>query len=296
MDGSKGLTYPRIDLKDYTLDENLPASLPTQHTHSASQTDLGLLEQLPLELLQASLLQLDPRSLINFRMVNRRGCPTVDNIPQFSSITKHAQIAVRAALAIRTAPWITCKQLHNTLCTAERRNCGDFGGYIYMLTCERGCFLCISNDKRYLPYDLTPKGFKTLRDALCDLPHMKSIPGRYSPLTKKCSRRLRLWDRESAKRSASSMEQVERTEANTFDGKSGNKLRFMAVVEVPVLDPRTGVLEQGVHCLGCKNSHTHRSQHVRRKFNERSFQTHIDEFGPLVDDENRIGDKVHRKW
>lgn len=244
MDSFKGLTYPRIDLKDYTLDENLPASLPIQHTRSASQTDLGLLEQLSLELLQASLLQLDLRSLINFQMLNRRGCSTVDNIPQFNSITKHAQVAVRAALTIRTAPWITCKQLHNTLSTAECRTCEDFGGYIYMLTCERVYFLCISNDKRYLPYDLTLRRFKTLRDALSDLPHMMSIPGRYFPLIKKCSRRLRLWDRESAKRFAISMEEVERAEANTFDTKSGNKLRFMAVVEVPVLDPRTGILER----------------------------------------------------
>lgn len=91
------------------------------------------------------------------------------------------------------------------------------------------------------------------------------------------------------------MEQVERDEARTSDNKSGNRLRFMAIVEVPVLDPRTGTSEQGVYCLGCKDSHANRSQHFRRKFNECSFQAHIEEIGRLVDDENRIGYKVHRK-
>lgn len=124
---------------------------------------------------------------------------------------------------------------------------------------------------------------------------MRGIPGRYSPLIKKCPRRLRLWDRESANRSAIPIEEVKRVEANAFDGKSGNKLRFMAIVEVPVLNPRTRASEQGVYCLGCKNSHTHRPQHFRRKYNERSFQAHLDELGCIEDDENHIGNKVHRR-
>lgn len=134
MDSFKALTYARINLKDYTLGANLPASLPNNRTRNSPQTDLGLLERLPLELLQVGLLQLDLRSLINFRMVNRRGLLTVDSIPQFDSIMEHAQIAVRAALAIRTAPWITCKQLYDALRTTKCKSCGDFGGYIYMLT------------------------------------------------------------------------------------------------------------------------------------------------------------------
>lgn len=91
------------------------------------------------------------------------------------------------------------------------------------------------------------------------------------------------------------MQQIERDEARTFDGKSGNKLRFMAIVEVPVWDPRTRTSEQGVYCLGCKDSHANRSQHVRRKFNERSFEAHIEEFCRVVDDEDRIGYKVLRR-
>lgn len=297
MDDFKALTYPRLNMKDNTLDENLPSFPSTQHTHNAPQTDIGWLGQLPLELFQAVLLHLDLRSLINFRMVNRRGCLTVDSIPQFSSITKHAQVAIQAALAIQTAPWITCERLYDTLCTIECKTCGDFAGYIYMLTCERVCFLCLSDNERFLPYDLTPRKYKTLRDALCDLPHMKSIPGRYCPLPKKCSRRFRLWDRESARSSTISMEQVEQADANTFDGKSDNKLRFMAIVEVPVLDPKTGESEQGRYCLGCKNSYSGQSRHFRRRFNEHTLQEHVKECGPIVDDKNYPsyrGDKMHR--
>lgn len=289
MDSFKALTYSRINLKDNTLDENFRAFLPIQNTRNAPQTDIGLLELLPLELLQASLLHLDLRSLIDFRMVNRRCCSTVDSIPQFGSIIKHGQVAVRAALAIQTALFITCEQLFHTLCTAECKTCGDVGGYIYMLTCERVCFLCFSNDKRYLPYDLTPRKFKTLREVLCDTPHMRSVLGRYTPGSKKSSRRLRLWDRESADSSAISMQQVQQVEANTYDGKSENQLRFMAIVEVPFLDAKTGKSEQGGYCLGCKDSHAHRSQHFRRRFNEHSFQAHLEECGPVVDDKNSFG-------
>ncbi|CAD0098538.1 unnamed protein product [Aureobasidium mustum] len=93
------------------------------------------------------------------------------------------------------------------------------------------------------------------------------------------------------------MEQVEQAEANTFDGKSDNKLRFMAIVEVPVLDLKTGESEQGRYCLGCKNCYSSQSQHFRRRFNEHTLQVHIKECGPIVDDKNYPsyrGDKMHR--
>jgi len=133
-----------------------------------------------------------------------------------------------------------------------------------------------------------------MRNSLNDLPHMTSFLGRYTPFCRKSARKLRLWDRESAEQSAISMTQVQEAEANAFDGnpKPEDMLCFMAVVEAPVLDPKTGESEQGRYCLGCKDSQAHRSQHLRRRFNEHSFQAHIEECGPVVDDKR--GNKMHR--
>ena len=39
---------------------------------------------------------------------------------------------------------ITCEMLYYKLCTAECEQCGDFGSYLYILTYERVCSLCLS--------------------------------------------------------------------------------------------------------------------------------------------------------
>ena len=72
------LTYFRPNVQDWTLDENLPR-YPSQELRLPAHANLGMLEPLPLELLHETLLQLDVRSLMNFRYVNRRAVDIVDS-------------------------------------------------------------------------------------------------------------------------------------------------------------------------------------------------------------------------
>lgn len=186
MDLFDKLTFPRLNLKDNTLDDNdLVRRCPLDNDHACNtpQQDLGALDALPLELLQVLLAQLDLRTLTDFRRVNQRALQVVDSIPGYKAITTHAPNALRGILSIGTGRWITCETLHDKLCTAECETCGDFGCYIYALTCKRVCFLCLSEHEAYLPVPLglARRKFGINRQVLDTLPHFRSLPGTYSP-------------------------------------------------------------------------------------------------------------------
>lgn len=325
------LTYPRPRIKNFTLDDNLPASgFPPddRYIREPPKVDLGALDVPPLELLQAVLTQLDLRSLTEFRRVNRRAVEVVDSITQYQAIAKQARNVLRGILTIGIAQWITCETVYEKLCTAECEQCGDFGGYLYILTCKRVCFLCLSEAETYLPLRRSHaiRKFGLDRQILNTLPCMRSIPGTYSPNGKKCREPLVLVDFESAYRagimqhgSVSAMDQYvsnissqklqkfnkataratiegsttrrprrPQTE-DVFDGRSGNPIRYMAIVRMPWLDKAAQKLEWGFHCAGCRKFHVKRPLHYRRKFTLASFSEHLTRCGRIVNGKHHLG-------
>ncbi|KAL7943429.1 hypothetical protein V8C42DRAFT_106875 [Trichoderma barbatum] len=148
------LTYPSLRLNDHNLDDNLPSFQPQPEKDGfcpQSTTNIGALDALPPELIQKILSQLDLRTLADFRLVNRRARELVNFVPEYNAITTHAHNALRGILSIKTGRWITCNTLYERLCTPKCEQCGDFGGYLYLITCKRVCFLCLSHDRLFLP-------------------------------------------------------------------------------------------------------------------------------------------------
>ncbi|KAE8150740.1 hypothetical protein BDV25DRAFT_139570 [Aspergillus avenaceus] len=170
---------------------------------------------------------------------------------------------------------------------------------------------------QWTPYQNAIRKFGLNVKDLAALPSMKSVPGRYPPRGVKCGTRLTLYDRAAARQagidlhgSAEAMEQsasqissqrLERYESrrllrsprdnsslrqprgnNEFDGLSSNPRRFMGLVRVPRINPRTGSLEWGDHCLACKPYHYSRPLHWRRKFTPEGLQEHLNECGEII--------------
>jgi len=315
------LTYPRLRIKDFTLDENLPTP-PDYYIYTSPEVGLGSLGILPLELLQRILSQLDLRTLTDIRRVNHLALQFVASIPQYKAINTHASDALRGILSIETGRWITCETLYAILCKPECEQCGDFGGYLYILTCKRVCFLCFTSEQTYLPlrYIHAIQKFGLNHQILDTLPQMRSIPGIYSPNQKKCRHRLTLVDYDYARRagialhgSVTAMEKHvsdiagqklqryrerlsqrptspsapttrrPRTEG-PFDGKSGNPLRFMAIVRTPWLNRISQDVELGSYCIGCErsyDSYRNRPMHFRRKFTVDVFNEHLRQCGRI---------------
>jgi hypothetical protein len=283
------LTYTRRRINDFTLDENLPTPHYC-HISRSPEVGLGSLDILPLELLQRILSQLDLCTLTDFRRVNQLALQSVASIPEYKAINTHANNALRGILSIKTARWITCETLYAILCTSECEQCGDFGGYLYIITCKRVCFLCFTQEQTYLPlrYSHAIQKFGLNRPILDTLPQMRTIPGTYSSNQKKCRDRFRLVDYDCARlagivlhESVTAMEKPVSDTADqkllrhrkrlsqrstgpsrstvrrprtgrSFDAQSGNPLRFVAIVRTPCLNRISKDVEEGFHCIGCE--------------------------------------------
>ncbi|KAI0190834.1 hypothetical protein F4808DRAFT_398638 [Astrocystis sublimbata] len=316
------LTYPELRLKDNLLDDiprvkKFTSNYGSFQLHNAPTTNIGALSRLPLELLQEVIYHLDIETLVGFRRVNREVFAVLGSVPAYRAIAKHARNALCGILAIGTGRWITCGTFYEKLSTSECETCGDFGGYLYLLTCKRVCFLCLSRDPLYLP--LRPGharrkfGLKTVNRSPC----MRVIPGLYSPNEKKVSRCV-LVDYESTRSagieahgSASAMDkfvldletqkleefEARKAEAHAseggqshvrrppmhdpYDGQSSNPLRFVAVARVAYLSTTSQELHWGFHCVGCERS-SRPPLHYRRKFTAASFQDHLLQCGDIM--------------
>jgi len=322
------LTYARLNLNDHTLDSNLPSPKSKPEIECLTPTtSLGGLDALPLELLQEILYQLDLHTLTDFRLVNRRAIRLVNSLPKYKAINKHAPNALRGILSIETGRWITCSTLYKKLCTSGCERCGDFGGYLYLLTCKRVCFLCLSEQTPYLPLSPRRASSKFGLDSriINALPRMRAIPGTYSPNERRVHAPSVLVDYESALHAGISLHgslsamqkyvadmEAQKVQAynakaamlqrsgfmqgrmrqprtsDPFDGQSGNPFRFVAIVHVPYLNRTSQEVEWGFHCVGCKKC-CRPPIHYRRKFTAASFGDHLKQFGDIRDGKHHLG-------
>lgn len=313
-------TYIFLDIKDNTLDD-IDNSHHLDHPldFSSLQYGLGPLERLPLEIIHLALIWLDLQSLADFRRVNKAARLITNSIPQYRRILAHAPAVVRGCLNIETARFVSCLDLYEALSTAECNSCGDFGGYLYLVTCRRVCFLCFAEKPDYLPVlrDDALRKFGLRSEHLASLPYMKSFPGRYSPRGIKCRQRQTLFDYSTARQTGiaahgtvGSMEKFasemasKRLEAyntklalrrtkgtrprpprseDSFDGRCSNPKRFMGIVRAPFFSAQTAFPDWGFHCVACKAHQYGRPLHWRRKYTEHNFQDHVRECGEIIE-------------
>lgn len=164
--------------------------------------DLGLLDTLPLELLQNILSQVDLRTLVDIRSVNRRALQVIDSIPEYRKIIQHAPDSLRAALCIETASQTTPHDLWETLTTSRCSDCGGVSGLIYLITCQRVCLPCSWDLKRYYPLtvDEAARRYAIPKSVVETLPHMRTLPGHNYGLKLAARGRHTLVDRDAALR------------------------------------------------------------------------------------------------
>lgn len=308
-----------LDIKDNTLDDiDNSYRLNNQFEFSTTRYGLGALDRLPLEIIHLALIRLDIQSLTDFRHVNKRARLITDSIPQYKLILTHAPTSIRGSLNIKSARFFSCLDLYEKLSTAECDSCGDFGGYLYLVTCRRVCFLCFTENVDYLPISRKDamRKFGLGSEHLASLPCMKSFPGRYSSRGIKCRQRETLFDYSAVRQTGitihgtiSSMEEYalemtsNRREAHatlslrrtngtnlrpprsedSFDGRCSNPKRFMGIIRAPFLSVQTAFPDLGFHCVACKAHHYCRPLHWRRRYTVDSFQDHIQECGEIIE-------------
>ena len=308
----KKLTFRRKTYCDQTLGgQNLKDVCPLDNGKfcPVPQFDLGDLEKLPPELLSAILVQVDLRTLTDFRRINQRAMQIVNSIPQYKTILKHGLKSLRGALVIESST--TCQDLFRTLGSPHCENCGDFGGHTYLLACTRVCFMCFANKPQYLPLlaSEASRRFAIPRRLVNSLTQIRSLPGNYAlGLGGKRSSRRVLFDWKSAYRagvtfhgSEAALEQVtaerarRRKKATVYlrDDKNMNPRRFMAIVRAPWIYASHEQDTWGFHCRGCLPSDS--CPESQRVYTLDTFEQHLREYGPLVRHPDHRSEHMHHR-
>lgn len=200
--------------------------------------------------------------------------------------------------------------MYEKLCLAECEVCGDFAGYLYLITCKRVCFTCLSQNILYLP--LTPQHAWSqfgVSSAIVDkLPWMRVVPGIYSPYDGKIVEPTILVDYKSCLDKCLALygsfdamrKHVSDVEARELPGIEAGELaaepsipqprqagpikrtgwfhprRCVAITQMPWLKQDSKHLEWGFHCLGCVGT-----IYFRRKFTTDLFRVHLEQCGEI---------------
>ncbi|KAK4125197.1 hypothetical protein N657DRAFT_644034 [Parathielavia appendiculata] len=201
------LTLASPAANHHILDEKLSGSIVAATTatpRGPPAANLGALSALPVELVQQVLLDMDLRSLANFRAINRRAAHIVDSLPEYKAILQHAPNTVRGAAAIRADGNFTCRTLHTALRTPKCESCERNGEYLYLVTCRRLCTVCLDydEDNQPVPPADAMQWYGLDRAALDGLPSMRTLPGAYSPMASGIAGGLTLIDHNSVQGAA----------------------------------------------------------------------------------------------
>lgn len=181
--------------------QNCKQEEPEMVVHPISFGRFGVL---PIELQHMVLLDLDLQSLTEFQAVSQSARATVESLPQYANLVKHAPNAIRAALSVNVASEISVRSLHNALCSKACVSCGHFGGFLYLLSCSRVCYQCLTEKDEFCPLSMEHARCEYALDAydLASVPKALSIPGTYSTYLVSKPMRVLLVDRGKAAQAA----------------------------------------------------------------------------------------------
>jgi hypothetical protein len=119
-----------------------------------------------------------------------------------------------------------------------------------------------------------------VKEHLDSIPHLLSLPGRYTSFEKLSRKRLKLFDREAVRIKASADAGTVEENAPP-DYKTREVRRYVAIVSAPYFGADQSV-DWGVHCIGCRES-TGSASHFRFKYSQDGIYDHINEFGNIKD-------------
>ena len=154
-----------------------------QSSNWRRSTSLGRLDDLPLEILHATLALLDFKSLSHVSRTCIRGIEVVNSLPQYRDVMLHAPDALAALGKTRLIRHHPAAKVHLALLSANCTLCSRYGAFLYLPSCERCCYHCLwKNQSLWLMTVATAKKCFVLSAAGAkSLPVLRSVPsGQYS--------------------------------------------------------------------------------------------------------------------
>jgi hypothetical protein len=203
---------------------------------------LGSLETLPVEILHMICDFLDIQATFHFREVNYRAWRLLNSLRLYQDIIIYAPRTLCAMLRTQIASWYTLRDLYTALCTEKCTVCmSRFGGFLFMPTCTRCCFVCIQAATQFQVSAFA--NAKKHRNISCkSMPTLRTIPGIYSMDEVSRKRRIKVV----------AIQPLLEASGRLPKHVPSPTLRFMAATTLGYLDKRSGEVQNGVSCKGCK--------------------------------------------
>lgn len=203
----------------------------------------------PSELLHDVLLRLDMHSLLKFRQTNTKSRQAVDSLKQYQVVIAHGLDLLCALLRTRLASGISLSDFHTALCTEACAFCGEFGGFISLLTWSRCCFECLNNAPGAQVQTLASirKQFRLTKAQSDQLRSFKTLPGTYTMEESVYKPGPRVISIHQA-----ILAHGLQPEAQPTSSGRSRKFNFMGSCALPYYDRRSGRVEHGMSCAGCQ--------------------------------------------
>jgi hypothetical protein len=164
-----------------SVDESVKLSF-ARSQRDCQSSSIGQLDKFPLEILHATFNYLDLQSLSRLSRVSLRATVAVESLPAYRDLSLLAGHTFRILNQTKTISLHSAVTLHAALCSHRCASCGKYGAFLFLLSCERSCFACLSRNQSLWMISLPgARDFFTLKDLdLKTLPVIQSIPGTYS--------------------------------------------------------------------------------------------------------------------
>lgn len=163
---------------------NVPARLAKPnpvHLRNSPSSNIGNLDVFPMELLHNILNQLDFLSLFRLASVSHRGRNVVHSLAAFRDLTTYAYPVLVALGITELLYWHSCSTLHSALLSESCVSCGLYGPFLFLPTCERCCYWCLSENQSLwlIPVSKAKKIFGLSAKDLKGTPTLHTVPGVY---------------------------------------------------------------------------------------------------------------------
>ena len=248
------------------------------------------------------ILDTDLQGVTDLRATNHSIRLLIDNHPQYSLVFTHYSQLLRGLLATKLASWFTISAIFESVVKDFKcRACGNYGPFVYLLTCSRVCRCCMLHDHRYFPCNAATarRDFNLTQTTLKrGVPTLHTLPGHYaeafydSPVGRRrgvphYKKRYCLVDFEQTLQLAKRRQGSDDVIVHKFvdqqgrilpkylqaDNKSKNPRRYMGVIHVPWLDTEHEIIEDGLSCRSCFDGDDDR----RPVFTIATFEEHVKE-------------------
>lgn len=192
-------------------------------------------------------------SLFKFRQINLRSRQLVDSLDQYQRVVLHGLNLFCALLRTRPATDITLLDFYTALCTKTCTLCGEFGGFISILSWTRCCFEClqVSPETQVRTLASVRKQLHMTKAELGQLRCLKSLPGTYSMNESVQSSRITIVSLYQAT-SACGRQLHPPPQVQPGSSDRDQKFNFMGSCALPHYDKQTGSVEHGLSCAGCQ--------------------------------------------